>query len=241
MERTVSGIGAATVGTRRDAGIAKARSPRDFESNPRPRGVNRSLRAAAAFADDLRRDLNPRGPLERLLADHVVQSAWRLRAALDRRGIRDSANEEGPAPKRPSPNAADRAARSVREAVESLDYLRSRAVASPSRPIRPVEVDFEPNEWPIVPDPSIISMQTEPVPEPDHESDDRTGEWSDRLVFDFDVSDSTPIVKGTWITVGHVVSEIVDGSTWADILRTHPELSEEDIRACLAYAIAEEG
>jgi uncharacterized protein (DUF433 family) len=33
---------------------------------------------------------------------------------------------------------------------------------------------------------------------------------------------------------------VVDGWTWADILRAHPELTEEDVRACLAYTIHEE-
>ena len=64
--------------------------------------------------------------------------------------------------------------------------------------------------------------------------------WRDRLVFDFEVSDISPVVKGTWITVAHVVSLIVDGWTWADILRSHPELTEDDIRTCVAYAMAEE-
>ena len=64
--------------------------------------------------------------------------------------------------------------------------------------------------------------------------------WEGRLVFDLNVSENSPVVKGTWVTVGQVVSLIVDGWTWSDILRTHPELAEEDIRACLAYTVAEE-
>jgi uncharacterized protein (DUF433 family) len=40
--------------------------------------------------------------------------------------------------------------------------------------------------------------------------------------------------------VSHVVSLIVDGWTWSNILRTHPELTEEDIRTCLAYTVAED-
>ena len=62
--------------------------------------------------------------------------------------------------------------------------------------------------------------------------------WQGRLIFDFNVSEASPVVKGTWVTVGHVVSLIVDGWTWGDILRTHPELTEEDIRVCLAYTVA---
>jgi len=239
MERTVSGIDVAMADAKRNGRMAKAPSPREFDTNPRSRRTNRSLRAAAdfaAFADDLRRDLNPRGPLERLMADHVVQSAWRLRTTLDRQAARPASSDDQAAPKRPAPSAADRAARSVRDAIVSLDFIRGRTPARPSRP--DIHDGIEPNEWPIVPDPSILILPMEVVPEP--EDDDRPEAWRDRLVFDYEVSDNSPIVRGTWITVGHVVSEIVDGSSWADILRTHPELSEEDIRACLAYTVAEE-
>lgn len=62
----------------------------------------------------------------------------------------------------------------------------------------------------------------------------------DRLVFDPNISTSSPVVRGTWVTAGQVVSLIVDNWTWADILRTHPELREDDIRACLAYTLEQE-
>lgn len=61
--------------------------------------------------------------------------------------------------------------------------------------------------------------------------------WQERLAFDFNVSETSPVVKGTWVTVGHVVSLIVDGWTWSEILRTHPELTEDDIRVCVAYTV----
>ena len=51
----------------------------------------------------------------------------------------------------------------------------------------------------------------------------------------------SPIVRGTWVTVQHVVSLIRDDWTWGDILRCHPELTEDDLRACLAYSIEEDG
>lgn len=65
-------------------------------------------------------------------------------------------------------------------------------------------------------------------------------EWRDRLAFDFEVSEGSPVVRGTWIAAGHVVSLIVDGWAWADILRAHPELSEDDIKACVAYVMGDE-
>lgn len=63
--------------------------------------------------------------------------------------------------------------------------------------------------------------------------------WTDRLAIDPNVSPDSPTVKGTWVTVSHVVSLIVDGWSWSDIMRSHPELTEDDIRACLAYQIEE--
>lgn len=245
MERSAGGSTFEGTTERRPRAIAK--------SDPRSRRVNRSSRAAefAAFADGARRDLNPRGPLEAVMADHVIRAAWRLRTTLDRDLALDFGPEADPdrtpadAPrKRASAPAADRAARSVKEAVESLDTLRlvlnlrakapepapSALAPMPEAPTDP-EVEIEPNEWPIFP---RAGDEIEPVPA------EESPHWRDRLVFDFEVSDASPIIKGTWITVGHVISLIVDGETWADILRSHPELTEPDIRACLAYTIAED-
>lgn len=64
--------------------------------------------------------------------------------------------------------------------------------------------------------------------------------FRERLVFDHNVSDISPVIKGTWVTVSHVINLIVDGWTWGDVLRCHPELTEDDIRSCLAYAYHEE-
>jgi uncharacterized protein (DUF433 family) len=61
--------------------------------------------------------------------------------------------------------------------------------------------------------------------------------WSVRLKMDPSVSETSPVVRGSWVTVDHVVGLIVDGWMWADILRTHPKLVEDDIRACLEYSI----
>lgn len=64
--------------------------------------------------------------------------------------------------------------------------------------------------------------------------------FADRLAFDFDVSDASPVIKGTWVTVAHVVSLITDGHSWPDILRNHPELTEDDVRVAVSYAMSEE-
>jgi len=71
-------------------------------------------------------------------------------------------------------------------------------------------------------------------------SEDGSGELTARLIFDPAVSDDSPVIKGTWVTASHVISLLVDGWSWADILRAHPEINEDDIRACTAYTATSE-
>ncbi len=65
--------------------------------------------------------------------------------------------------------------------------------------------------------------------------------WQDRLQLLPEVSATSPVVLGTAITVRRVVSLVVDGHSWTEIKRLHPELTDADIRACLAYCVEEEG
>lgn len=45
-----------------------------------------------------------------------------------------------------------------------------------------------------------------------------------------------PCVRGLRITVGDVLGWIAAGMSWAEIMDDFPDLTELDIRACLAYA-----
>jgi len=45
-----------------------------------------------------------------------------------------------------------------------------------------------------------------------------------------------PCIRGLRITVYDVLEYLASGMTHAEILREFPYLTEEDIRACLAYA-----
>ena len=45
-----------------------------------------------------------------------------------------------------------------------------------------------------------------------------------------------PCVRGLRITVSDVLEYLAGGMTEADILRDFPDLTAEDIRACLAFA-----
>jgi uncharacterized protein (DUF433 family) len=47
-----------------------------------------------------------------------------------------------------------------------------------------------------------------------------------------------PVVRGTRITVEHVLEELAGGLSIDDLLTSHPRLSAEDVRAALAFAAA---
>ena len=59
--------------------------------------------------------------------------------------------------------------------------------------------------------------------------------WQDRITIDPQVLVGKPIIKGTRISVEHVVKLMADGWSEADVLRSYPHLKPDDLRACLAY------
>jgi uncharacterized protein (DUF433 family) len=197
-----------------------------------------------AFADQIRADLAPGTLLERVLSERVVLAAWRLHLI--------SAREAGLAragkPCLPLIGRETlRAESSLETALTILQAARQdvrrwgRAALVDSKALdapdfdAPVDYPDYSNEWPAVPDQDSAHADT--TCDDDDELEDRHLVWRDRLAFDDKVSDASPVVKGTWVTAGHVVSLIVDGWSWSDVLRTHPELNEDDVRACLAYTI----
>lgn len=196
------------------------------------------------FSAELMRELQPVGRLERVIADRVVLAAWRLQrltadetsASLqpDRSTSLDLATESG------------YAITGLDSALSLLRDARASRLASIAPPRRAVPVD--PDHGPDADLPNISNEWTpieRPAPGPcdDESPDDREPFepcWTGRLVFDLDVSSTTPVVRGTWITVRQVVSLIVDGWSWSDVLRAHPELTEDDVRACLAYTVEQD-
>ena len=59
---------------------------------------------------------------------------------------------------------------------------------------------------------------------------------TDRIVVDPGILAGKPVVRGTRISVEFVVQLLAAGWTHEQVLANYPHLSEEDIRACLAYA-----
>lgn len=61
-------------------------------------------------------------------------------------------------------------------------------------------------------------------------------DWRQRIVVSPDLHHGDPCIKGTRIPVSMILGSLADGMTIQEILKAYPQLSEEDIRAALAYA-----
>ncbi len=57
----------------------------------------------------------------------------------------------------------------------------------------------------------------------------------DRIAIDPAVCGGKPCIKGTRIWVSLVLDFLASGQSQADVMREYPQLSEEDIRAAIAY------
>jgi uncharacterized protein (DUF433 family) len=64
-------------------------------------------------------------------------------------------------------------------------------------------------------------------------------EMIDRIVVDPGIHFGKPCIAGTRITVQGVLELLNEGHTFDDIIQDYyPDLTVDDIRACLSYAIA---
>jgi uncharacterized protein (DUF433 family) len=64
--------------------------------------------------------------------------------------------------------------------------------------------------------------------------------WHDRIAVDPAIRSGKPCVKGTRITVYDILEYLAGGMTEEQILADFPDLTRDDIRACLAFAAARE-
>ncbi len=60
--------------------------------------------------------------------------------------------------------------------------------------------------------------------------------WQDRIIVTAGVRSGKPCIRGTRITVYDILEYLAGGMTEAQILADFPDLTAEDIRACLAFA-----
>ncbi len=62
--------------------------------------------------------------------------------------------------------------------------------------------------------------------------------WQERIVVDPAILVGKPVVRGTRLSVELIVDLLAQGWSEADVLRSYPMLTAEDIHACLKYASA---
>lgn len=62
----------------------------------------------------------------------------------------------------------------------------------------------------------------------------------DRIAVDPEIRFGKPCIKGTRITVGDVLAYLAGGTSEAQLLAEFPQLTADDVRACLAYAAERE-
>jgi uncharacterized protein (DUF433 family) len=62
----------------------------------------------------------------------------------------------------------------------------------------------------------------------------------ERITVDPSVRFGKPCVRGTRLTVGDVLGYLAGGMTEAEVLANFPQLTHEDILACLAFAAERE-
>jgi uncharacterized protein (DUF433 family) len=61
-------------------------------------------------------------------------------------------------------------------------------------------------------------------------------QWKQHIVSDPEILRGKPRIKGTRIPVGLVLGHLAAGKTSVDILAEFPDLTSEQIAACLDYA-----
>jgi len=61
-------------------------------------------------------------------------------------------------------------------------------------------------------------------------------DWQERVEIAPDLHHGDPCINGTRIPVAVIVGSLADGMTPAEIREVCPQLTEDDIRAALAYA-----
>ncbi len=64
--------------------------------------------------------------------------------------------------------------------------------------------------------------------------------WQERISVDPKVRSGRPCIKGTRITVYDVLEYLAGGMGEAEIVADLPDLTVEDVRACLAFAAMRE-
>ncbi len=62
--------------------------------------------------------------------------------------------------------------------------------------------------------------------------------YRDRIEINPLICSGKPVIKGTRILVSGLINQLAAGETIDDLIRGYPGLTDEDVRAALAYAAA---
>jgi uncharacterized protein (DUF433 family) len=62
--------------------------------------------------------------------------------------------------------------------------------------------------------------------------------YHERIIADPRILAGKPVVKGTRIAVDLVLEELAQNPAIEELLAAHPDLTRDDVQACLAYARA---
>ena len=66
-------------------------------------------------------------------------------------------------------------------------------------------------------------------------------DWRQYIITDPAVCGGQPVIRGTRVLLRTVLASLADGDTPAQILRSFPTLTEESLRAVIAFAAASAG
>ena len=61
-------------------------------------------------------------------------------------------------------------------------------------------------------------------------------DYSEVIVRDPNICGGEPVIRGTRVTLRTVLASLADGDSIADILRDFPTLTEDDVKAVIAFA-----
>ena len=61
--------------------------------------------------------------------------------------------------------------------------------------------------------------------------------WEDRIVIDPEILVGKPIIRGTRLAVEFIIELLAQGWSEEDVLKNYPGVSEDDVHACLGYAV----
>ena len=61
-------------------------------------------------------------------------------------------------------------------------------------------------------------------------------DYNDRIITDPQIMVGKPVVRGTRIPVEHVLGRLAENPDLDELFAAYPELTREDVKACLHYA-----